>query len=163
MWITLYLGPQCFCCTILRDVIFVEACSASVISTTCILQHAVVCWVTTLSPLWIEMGHSRMYSLGPSLPRECTRRAPLMVCWQLAVSISCLLTPFGEAAQPQSVNNSCGRWPSTEFGRRIAGSGMGYKQPRLLASSACRRKTQWSTFCSNVCTLEGRGSGANNG
>jgi hypothetical protein len=36
MWISLYLGPQCFCCTILRDVIFVEACSASVISTTCI-------------------------------------------------------------------------------------------------------------------------------
>jgi hypothetical protein len=43
---SLYLGPQCFCCTILRDVIFVEACSASVISTTCILQYAVVCWVT---------------------------------------------------------------------------------------------------------------------
>jgi hypothetical protein len=42
----LYLGLQCFCCTILRDAIFVEACSASVISTTCILQHAVVCWVT---------------------------------------------------------------------------------------------------------------------
>jgi hypothetical protein len=46
MWISLYLGPQCFCCTILRDVIFVEACSASVISMTCILQHVVVCWVT---------------------------------------------------------------------------------------------------------------------
>jgi hypothetical protein len=46
MWISLYLGLQCFCCTILRDAIFVEACSASVISTTCILQHAVVCWVT---------------------------------------------------------------------------------------------------------------------
>jgi hypothetical protein len=46
MWISLYLGPQCFCCIILRDVIFVEACSTSVISMTCILQHAVVCWVT---------------------------------------------------------------------------------------------------------------------
>jgi hypothetical protein len=46
MWISMYLGLQCFCCTILRDVIFVEACSASVISMTCILQHAVVCWVT---------------------------------------------------------------------------------------------------------------------
>jgi hypothetical protein len=42
----MYLGPQCFCCTILRDVIFVEACSASVTSMTCILQHAVVCWFT---------------------------------------------------------------------------------------------------------------------
>jgi hypothetical protein len=40
------LDPQCFCCTTLRDVIIVEGCSASVISTTCILQHAVVCWVT---------------------------------------------------------------------------------------------------------------------
>jgi hypothetical protein len=50
MWISLYLGPQCFCCTILRDVIFVEACSASVISTTCILQHAMVCWVTADGP-----------------------------------------------------------------------------------------------------------------
>jgi hypothetical protein len=46
MKFSLYLGPQCFCCTILRDVIFVEDCSASVISTTCILQHVVVCWVT---------------------------------------------------------------------------------------------------------------------
>jgi hypothetical protein len=48
--ISLYLGPQCFCCTILRDVIFVEAWSASVMSTTCILQHAVVCWVTAIDP-----------------------------------------------------------------------------------------------------------------
>jgi hypothetical protein len=40
------LDPQCFCCTTLRDVILVEGCSASVISITCILQHAVVCWVT---------------------------------------------------------------------------------------------------------------------
>jgi hypothetical protein len=46
MLISLYLGLQCFCCTTLMDVIFVEACFASVISTTCILQHAVVCWVT---------------------------------------------------------------------------------------------------------------------
>jgi hypothetical protein len=46
MKFSLYLGLHCFCCTILRDVMFVEACSASVISTTCILQHAVVCWVT---------------------------------------------------------------------------------------------------------------------
>jgi hypothetical protein len=44
--ISLYLDPQCFYCTTLRDVILVEGCSASVISTTCILQHAVVCWVT---------------------------------------------------------------------------------------------------------------------
>jgi hypothetical protein len=42
----LYLAPLCFCCTTLRDVILAERCSASVISTTCILQHAVVCWVT---------------------------------------------------------------------------------------------------------------------
>jgi hypothetical protein len=44
--ISLYLDPQCFCCTTLRDVILVEGCSTSIISTTCILQHAVVCWVT---------------------------------------------------------------------------------------------------------------------
>jgi hypothetical protein len=44
--ISLYLDPQCFCCTTLRDVILVEGCFTSVISTTCILQHAVVCCVT---------------------------------------------------------------------------------------------------------------------
>jgi hypothetical protein len=44
--ISLYSDPQCFCCTTLRDLILVEGCSASVISTTCILQHALVCWVT---------------------------------------------------------------------------------------------------------------------
>jgi hypothetical protein len=43
---SLYLDPQYLCCTILRDVILMEGCSASVISTTCILQHAVVCRVT---------------------------------------------------------------------------------------------------------------------
>jgi hypothetical protein len=42
----LYLAPQCFYCTTLRDVILAERCSASVMSRTCILQHAVVCWVT---------------------------------------------------------------------------------------------------------------------
>jgi hypothetical protein len=41
----LYLAPLCFYCTTLRDVILAERSSASVISTTCILQHAVVCWV----------------------------------------------------------------------------------------------------------------------
>ena len=36
-----------FCCTTLRDVIFAEWYFANVISTTGILQHAVVCRVTT--------------------------------------------------------------------------------------------------------------------
>ena len=36
-----------FCCTTLRDVIFAEWYSVNVISTTGILQHAVVCRVTT--------------------------------------------------------------------------------------------------------------------
>jgi hypothetical protein len=57
MKFSLYLGLQCFFCTILRDVIFVEACSASVISTTYILQHAVVCWVTAEAVLPVEITH----------------------------------------------------------------------------------------------------------
>ena len=36
----------CFCCAILRDVIIVERCSMNIMSTTCVLQNAVVCWVT---------------------------------------------------------------------------------------------------------------------
>ena len=36
----------CFCCAILRYVIIVEQCSINIISTTCVLQNAVVCWVT---------------------------------------------------------------------------------------------------------------------
>jgi hypothetical protein len=43
----------------------------------------------------------------------------------------------------------------------IVGSGMGYKRHRRLASFACRRKTQWNTSCSNVCTPERSSSGAN--
>jgi hypothetical protein len=43
---SLYVDPQYFCCTTLRDVILVEWSFISVISTTCVLQHAVVCWVT---------------------------------------------------------------------------------------------------------------------
>jgi hypothetical protein len=60
---SLYLGPQYFCCTILRDVIFVEGCSASIISTTCILQHAVVCWVTAPSNLALS-DRSQIFSDG---------------------------------------------------------------------------------------------------
>jgi hypothetical protein len=45
---SLYVDPQCFYCTTLRDVIFVEWSFISVISTTCVLQHAVVCGVTTV-------------------------------------------------------------------------------------------------------------------
>jgi hypothetical protein len=67
MWISLYLGPQCFCCTILRDVIFVEACSASVMSTTCILQHAVVCWVTAAGRPTTAAGPSQQPS-PPAYP-----------------------------------------------------------------------------------------------
>ena len=37
-----------FCCTTLRDVIFAEWYFVNVISTTGILQHAVVCRVTTV-------------------------------------------------------------------------------------------------------------------
>ena len=40
---------QCFCCTTLRDVIFAEWCSVSVMSTTCVLQHAVVRGVTAFA------------------------------------------------------------------------------------------------------------------
>ena len=36
----------CFCCTTLVDVILMKRCFVSVMSTTCALQHAVVCWVT---------------------------------------------------------------------------------------------------------------------
>ena len=36
----------CFCCTTLRDIIRAKRCFTCVISTTCILHHAVVCWVT---------------------------------------------------------------------------------------------------------------------
>ena len=36
----------CFYCTTLRDVIRVKRCFICVISMTCILHHAVVCWVT---------------------------------------------------------------------------------------------------------------------
>ena len=39
---------QCFCCTTPRDVIFAERCSVSVMSTTCVLQHAVVHGVTAV-------------------------------------------------------------------------------------------------------------------
>ena len=39
---------QCFCCTTLRDVIFAERCSVSVMSTTCVLKHAVVRGVTAV-------------------------------------------------------------------------------------------------------------------
>ena len=41
-------GPAMFCCTTLRDVIFAEWYFVNVISTTGILQHAVVCRVTTV-------------------------------------------------------------------------------------------------------------------
>ena len=41
-------GPAMFCCTTLRDVIFADWYFANVISTTGILQHAVVCRVTTV-------------------------------------------------------------------------------------------------------------------
>jgi hypothetical protein len=56
--ISLYLDPQCFCCTTLRDVILVEGCSASVISMTCILQHAVVCWVTASDTTTVYRAYS---------------------------------------------------------------------------------------------------------
>jgi hypothetical protein len=36
----------CFCSTTLRDVILVEPYFIGVMSTTCVLQHAVVCWDT---------------------------------------------------------------------------------------------------------------------
>jgi hypothetical protein len=45
----LYLDPQYFCCTTQRDVIFMERCSASVMSMICIIQHGVVCWVTAIT------------------------------------------------------------------------------------------------------------------
>jgi hypothetical protein len=44
---SLCVDPQCFCCTTLRDVTFVEWSFISVISMTCVRQLAVVCWVTT--------------------------------------------------------------------------------------------------------------------
>jgi hypothetical protein len=40
-------GPAMFCCTTLRDVIFVDWYFVNVISTTGILHHEVVCKVTT--------------------------------------------------------------------------------------------------------------------
>jgi hypothetical protein len=35
-------------CTTLRDVIQVERCFIGVMSMTCILHHAVVCWITAI-------------------------------------------------------------------------------------------------------------------
>jgi hypothetical protein len=49
--------PLCFCCTTLRDVIFVKWYFTSVMSTTCILQHAVVCWVTTGTMFFCQGGN----------------------------------------------------------------------------------------------------------
>ena len=42
------MDQLCFCCTTLRDVIFADWYFAHVMSTTGILQHAVVCRVTTV-------------------------------------------------------------------------------------------------------------------
>jgi hypothetical protein len=39
------MDPRCFCCTTLRDVIFIKQCFVSVVSTNRALQHAAVCWV----------------------------------------------------------------------------------------------------------------------
>jgi hypothetical protein len=52
LWLVIFsawIKTLCFCCTTLRDVIFVKWYFMSVMSMTCIPQHAVVCWVTTPS------------------------------------------------------------------------------------------------------------------
>ena len=43
--ISCMFGPAMFLMYPLRDVIFAERCSVSVMSTTCVKQHAVVRWV----------------------------------------------------------------------------------------------------------------------
>jgi hypothetical protein len=74
--ISLYLGPQCFCSTILRDVIFMEACSTSIISTTCILQHAVVCWVTAHIVYFIQLNRTSASILWSPRRRHRLALAP---------------------------------------------------------------------------------------
>jgi hypothetical protein len=61
----LYLAPLCFCCTTLRDVILAERCSASVMSTTCILQHE-----------WYAGSPHVPHPMGPS-----PSASPLVACW----------------------------------------------------------------------------------
>jgi hypothetical protein len=112
------LGPQCFCCTILRDVIFVEACSASVISTTCILQHAVVCWVTAPDPgeiwtvgltvvaLWLPWSELTVEEVTATSPNNF-----LAACCSLALAALAfpLRTPVGLGGK-----GSCGRSRASE-------------------------------------------------
>ena len=43
------VDPQCFCCTTLRDVIFMDKSFRECYVTTCTLQYALVCWVTAQS------------------------------------------------------------------------------------------------------------------
>jgi hypothetical protein len=66
------VDPQYFCCTTLRDVIFVELSSISVISTTCVLQHAVVCWVTAR----ITLGFCPGPAIDPTHGTRC-KESPL--------------------------------------------------------------------------------------
>jgi hypothetical protein len=65
-----YQGLNLLCCTTLRDVILVEGCSASVMSMTCILQHAVVCWVTAVdySHITLEAGMVMKKASGGDSP-----------------------------------------------------------------------------------------------
>jgi hypothetical protein len=78
--------PLCFCCTILRDVISVKWYFTSIMSTTCILQHEVVCKVTILFPdfidgMWWFLVQGSMVTSPVDVPQRhvpcCLQRAYL--------------------------------------------------------------------------------------
>jgi hypothetical protein len=84
----LYLALLCFCCTTLRDVILAERCFANVMSTTCILKHAVVCWVTAMAAdTWVPL-EKRTHTGASAYPR---RRKPHRNLSHICVSMDALV------------------------------------------------------------------------
>jgi hypothetical protein len=57
-------GPAMFCCTTLGDAIFADWYFVNVISTTAILQHAVVCRVTTCLHRFAALIGSGLLGIG---------------------------------------------------------------------------------------------------
>jgi hypothetical protein len=115
-----YLAPLCFCCTTLRDVILAEQCSASVMSMTCILQHAVVCWVTaqpkTTTPKKPSSVGTPDYPSG--IPDMHTIHDPMIsVSW---IHISELITKLHHPIQYRIIYLQLVTWPSIILPRRAS-------------------------------------------
>ena len=78
----------CFCCAILRDVIIVERCFMNIISTTCVLQNAVVCWVTAI--IYANVHTIALLNTNPSKKTHLIKKTyPMMLA--LVISLASVL------------------------------------------------------------------------